>query len=191
MVEGGEALGWAGTRSLAQHKFRELPATLGKWHVAQTGNLTAFISARNFYEVTGFKGVISGRPHSGDVIINIGDAAKPDIGWMMAEPRERTGEYAGLSRYISRNPEIKNPGDTLRLPPPYNGRIECPAQAIKRGASCQLILETDGLRHSLSIMPDEIEHWRMYVDGYGPNATVDSLSHGGRPAKGTALERLL
>jgi len=63
---------------------------------------------------------------------------------------------------------MARPGDTLILPAPYKGRIHCPAGALGEdpAPSCLAMLEADGLRHSFSILPEQVPAWRAQVDAY-------------------------
>lgn len=167
LIRGADALAWDGKHQVAGHHFRALPATLAGWNVAPAGNLTAFLPRRIFEELAELpKNARTAQP-VGDVIINIGDAAAPDIVWDAHQPLEPSGEYAGLKRFVSRAPGVVAPGDTLVLPAPYQGRVQCSAGTLaSKATSCDVTLTQDGLRHSFTITVDQIATWRPYVDGY-------------------------
>lgn len=167
LIRGADALAWDGKHQVAGHRFRELPATLAGWNVAPAGNLTAFLPRRIFEELGDLpQNSRTPRP-VGDVIINIGDARAPDVMWNALQPLEPTGEFAGLKRFVSRAPGVVAPGDTLVLPAPYRGHVQCGAGVLSsKTASCDVTLTHDGLRHSFTITVDQIQTWREYVESY-------------------------
>ena len=167
MIRGADALGWSGKHKIAGHSFRDLPGTMGGWQVAPAGNLTAFMPRRVFEELAELpKDARTPKP-IGDVIINIGEAGQPDVAWRGLQPLEPTGEYAGLKRYVSRAPGVVRPGDTLILPAPYEGRIDCMADVLPTGSTgCDVVLQSKGLRHTFTITAEQVRTWRAYVDGY-------------------------
>jgi hypothetical protein len=168
LIRGADALGWKGTYTVGSHTFRDLPAKFGKWQVAQSGNLSAFIPRAAFEELADLPDSARARQRSGDVIINIGDARGPaDSFWQAPKPGDEAGDHAGLKRYVIHAPGVVRPGDTLILPSPYAGRIHCSAGDMKAvTATCLFLLEADGLRHSFTIPVEQISAWRAYADGY-------------------------
>src|SRR5688572_1898034 len=149
LIRGADALAWDGKHQVAGRRFRELPAPIAGWKVAPAGNLTAFLPRRTFEELGELaQDVRTPRP-VGEGIINIGDARAPDVMWNALQPLEPTGEFAGLKRFVSSAPGVVAPGDTLVLPAPYKGHVQCAAGVLSsKAASCDVTLTHDGLRHS-------------------------------------------
>ncbi|WP_293400227.1 hypothetical protein [Phenylobacterium sp.] len=148
--------------SLAGHQIRDLPASTG-WNVSKAGPMFTAIPVRNFEKLTKLPVEARADDQRGDVLIHIADASRPDLDF--GRPYERRREHEGLQLYVSTNPDVR--GDRLLLPQPYQGRIDCVAGALERGTpSCMLVVTSNGIRHTLTIAPDQIAHWRDFVDGY-------------------------
>lgn len=153
-----------GPHGLAGHQIRDLPASTG-WNVSKAGPMSTAIPVRNFEKLTKLPVEARADDQRGDVLIHIADASRPDPDF--GHPYEHRREHKGLQLYVSTNPDVRNPGDRLLLPQPYQGRIDCTAGALERGTpSCMLVVTSNGIRHTLTIAPDQIAHWRDFVDGY-------------------------